>query len=590
MAEEKGPNHSLYKDPNVFDQKEMPLPNLLSLSDTLEEAFELWEGWKDRLFPLRIEAAEWDNGLIIKNSRYLYYNDPHHNEIERYFASIQESAFFYDRSTHWAPALWHSHILNLPNTPEDVILRQNWVKELVENEELFHAVESIFRELEVYKTDRASNHGEFDYHANLDPIAAKKILKQLSELASHNPNSEAIKSAIEWSDDVTSDSYFQHLVAEKRKINDPKILAFYSERYERRVWATLKEWVKLEHFCDVIPPSWESYEDTIWKGRRQKRITRYVLRADTSWDGHLDTIPFARVIQQINNINKLSSASLSVPLFLLLKQLKHLYLWALIYKDFEKRGLPVCFPEISNEEFDLSFEEFFPVWEVFKWKEKDELMPNSLSFTPQEKIVYIKWANSCGKSELFRSIHFANMLVNAGFPLPATAFKTWVVPSSKFILFQWNSQSGSQLESARSHVFRELKDVLPDSNLILDEVWDATNEPTAKEIWARFFPPLLEHGCRIFVTSHHDALDEVVRKLWWVALSPRQWAEWKKRYEIIRADWEIDYNAEATLDRLDITCKSVKSVLLRGKRSTSKRKNPEDRRRWGGFYDEEWIF
>jgi hypothetical protein len=567
---------SLWQDPkhNVFEERLMPLPNILSSSWSLEDVFELWE-WSDRLHPLAFDYT--GNSLTIQNTRYLYHNDPHYNEITSYFDRLKESPFYHDRYTqHKRSPLWYSHVLNLPNTPEDVRLRQEWVKELVENNDLFLAIEELFSKLEAYSTDEW-HWWESNYDAILNPIEAKKLLQKLLNLSSHNPTNQAFHNIIEWCREISEDSYFQHILKQKYRIDDYHVLSFYSQRYEQRVWATLKNGVKIEDFCDIIPASWESYTEWAWKWRNAKLVTRHVINEENPWDKDKDQIPHARSRQRVDHIKKLASASLSIPLFLLLTQLKHLYLWALMYKDFEKRGFPVCFPEVSDDEFDLSFTDLYPAGWVFKWKIVEELMPNTLAFEPDEKVIYVKWANSCWKSELFRSIHFVNMLINAWYPVPAKFLRSWVIPSSKFILFQWSRHSWSQLENAKHHVFQELEDVLPGSNVILDEVWDATNEPTAAKMWEIFIKALLDNWCRIFITSHHDALDPTVKKEWWVSLSPKQWAEWIERYKVIRSDWEVDYNAEETLNRLWITRTTVEEILWTEKRTSAKRKKPTDR-------------
>jgi len=138
---------------NIFEDRLMTLPNILSNVWKLEDVFELWE-WEDRLHPLTFGYS--GNDIVIQNTRYLYHNDPHYNEITAYFDRLKESPFYHDKYTqHKRSPLWYSHILNLPNTPEDVRLRQEWVKELIKNQDLFSAIEELFSNLEAYSTDRS---------------------------------------------------------------------------------------------------------------------------------------------------------------------------------------------------------------------------------------------------------------------------------------------------------------------------------------------------------------------------------------------------------------------------------------------------
>lgn len=580
-------NPWLYGGVNVFNDKNITLPNILTSSQSLEAALEIWE-WEDRFHPLKCDF----NGdtLTITNSRYLYHDDPHFNEISRYFEKLK-SPFSFNRSTQSIRSpLWYSHILNLPNTPEDVRKRQSGIRALIENTELFEAVEGMFSELQCYSSSQW-HYWEQDYEALMNPIKAKELLQKLQNIANISDNLGAFWDIWEWCQEISEDSYFQHILKERYKVSDHHILSFYSQRFGNRVWATLRPWVKIEDFCDIIPQSGESYTAIVGKWRNKKVVERRVIYAETFGDQHKDEIPFARVRQRIDNIKEMAAASLSIPLFLLLTQLKQLYLGALMHKDYEKRGFPVCFPEISDDPYEFSFEELYPIWWVQMFEDRDTLMPNSLTLSPEEKVVAVKWPNSCWKSELLRSIHILNRDVNAWFPIPAKHAIFWIVPSSKFILFQWNSHRRSQLENAKEHVFWELADVLYGSNVILDEVWDATNQPTAAEVWNRFIPPLLKHRCRIFITSHHDALDDIVKEVWWVLLQPKPWADWKERYKIVRAkENDINYNAWPTLDRIGLTRQAIQTLLPQGDRNQAKRNMPEDRSRNNYWGDDEIPF
>jgi hypothetical protein len=77
----------------------------------------------------------------------------------------------------------------------------------------------------------------------------------LLNLSSHNPTNQAFHNIIEWCREISEDSYFQHILKQKYRIDDYHVLSFYSQRYEQRVWATLKNGVKIEDFCDIIPAS-----------------------------------------------------------------------------------------------------------------------------------------------------------------------------------------------------------------------------------------------------------------------------------------------------------------------------------------------
>jgi DNA mismatch repair ATPase MutS len=202
---------------------------------------------------------------------------------------------------------------------------------------------------------------------------------------------------------------------------------------------------------------------------------------------------------------------------------------------------------------------------------------NSFEFNPESRIVQIEGPNKRGKSEAWRTLHLLNALANSGYPVPASSVTMGVVPNSHFISCKGRSgHGGSELERSIRGIEEQLQEVYNGDMVILDEFGDSTNAPTALEIAKRLLPQLIDRGCRVYVTSHHDALTSYISNgLKGISLMPNPAEKGIRRYELIPSDKEVDFKAEETLDDIGFTDKTVRKNLPNESRLSARRRDPE---------------
>ena len=211
----------------------------------------------------------------------------------------------------------------------------------------------------------------------------------------------------------------------------------------------------------------------------------------------------------------------------------------------------------------------------FRRKHK-KMAPISLKFDKNYKVVQIEGPNKRGKSEAWRTLHLYNALFNAGYPVPAKYAASSVVPASYFISCKGDrGYGGSELERSLNGIIENLKEVHDGDNVILDELGDATNASTAEELGRRLLPELVKRGCRVLVTSHHNALTDFIKKeMRGKSYMPDPKSKGINKYKIVPSSNKIDFKSEEVLDEIKFTSKKIRKTLPRKKILSRKRRDP----------------
>ena len=126
----------------VLDGSYAQPANLLCVDGSLAGALQMDERYGERFYPLVFRLDPFSNKPVIENYGYFYRGgDPEYDIIQSFYRGAEDSSVFRGDNTETTrpePALPYHHLLNLPNTPEDVRFRQLGVRELVENPALFN--------------------------------------------------------------------------------------------------------------------------------------------------------------------------------------------------------------------------------------------------------------------------------------------------------------------------------------------------------------------------------------------------------------------------------------------------------------------
>ena len=569
---------------NEIDSNHVRLGNALCASGDLEDALQIAENKERRYFPI----AAWEDpriGRILFNSQSIYQGSDVEYDVIRRFFDRGEKEFLRPVSNNHG--LVYHHLLNLPNTPEDVRFRQSGVRELVENEDLYEHIGKVLTSQEMYGfLEFYSDAKSIQYSCDMTPEKMAQFIGGLRDLGDFNPESGPFNVLQSWGELMSQDTLFNELVRDKRKVTDSRIIAIYTERFRDIRYGVLKPGVDTEEVFDFLDKSLDHY--TILKENKRgkmKEERRDVVKYERPYDGKLVDLAVGHARQRMDVLNKLSSEMMDIPAFLMMAQVRHLYQGAHMYKELEGRGYPVQFPDILDEKGYLDVKDMLPIRmvlsEIRNHSEikKLEMATNSFSYTPKHSVLQIEGPNKRGKSEAWRSLHLFNALANAGYPVPATYAKTSIVPASHFISCKGSSgRGGSELERSLGGVVKALKEVHDGDQVILDELGDASNAPTSLEIAKRLLPELTKRGCRVLATSHHHTLTSYIAdELKGLSFMPDPDGKGVMKYRLVPSSGEIDFKPQETLDGMGFTVKNVRKVMPSEPRLSPRRKDPGEK-------------
>ena len=165
-------------------------------------------------------------------------------------------------------------------------------------------------------------------------------------------------------------------------------------------------------------------------------------------------------------------------------------------------GEPACFPRAAvPRELRHSFRGLYDVCLSLKLDRR--VVGNDLD-ADDETFVVITGANQGGKSTFLRGIGLAQLMMQAGMFVPADSFTSNVCD---FVFTHYKREEDESMKSGK--LDEELKrmsqiadHITPDSLLLLNESFAATNEREGSEIARQIVCALLERRIKIFFVTH----------------------------------------------------------------------------------------
>ena len=530
--------------------------NLLCLEGTVQENLQLSKDYA----PLETKLESFN--LTIEHSYFLLKAGDQEYGLLESFLQSRESLVIGGE---------YFHLLNLPNTAADVIFRQEGVRELVSNHQLYHSVGEILKK----NPFSSHNHGEnYNPKGEVTPEQVKILVNNVQGLETYHPQSGPLQRLISWAEELNQDTFFQELFRQKRSIRDRRIFISASSRFGGTECYLLKPGVRVEEVFDRIDPVASAYE-YIKGRRREKTVHRSIVRYRSREDQELTDQVIGQMTAQVNVVNEISARMLGMPVFLTYLQLKHLYVGAYLHRELSER-YPMTFPEIQQEPYALDAKGILPVRLVLEstiphlsHRIKAPLVPNSFRFKEQE-VVQIEGPNNSGKSEAWRTLHWSNLLINSGYSLPATSVKSGIVANSHFISCKGSSAyGGSELGLSLRGIEERLREVAAGDQVILDELGDSANAPTALEFGKRIIPVLVSRGCRVLITTQHGALSDYIRENFnGLTLTP------DGAYQLKLSEGPVDFKPGEVLDQLGATSGRFEQLVSATPRSFARRKDP----------------
>ncbi|MBI4675445.1 MAG: DNA mismatch repair protein MutS [Chloroflexi bacterium] len=167
-----------------------------------------------------------------------------------------------------------------------------------------------------------------------------------------------------------------------------------------------------------------------------------------------------------------------------------------------QKGEPLCFPlPVSADERKHSFHGLYDVCLTLSMEPR---VVGNAANADAKQLVVITGANQGGKSTLLRGIGLAQLMMQCGMFVPAESFCAEVCDG---LFTHYKREEDATMESGKfDEELKRMSDIVdrltPNSMLLCNESFVATNEREGSEIARQIVSALLEQGTRIFFVTH----------------------------------------------------------------------------------------
>lgn len=173
-----------------------------------------------------------------------------------------------------------------------------------------------------------------------------------------------------------------------------------------------------------------------------------------------------------------------------------------LQEQLEKSGNPIAFPDpgaISDRRFSTC-----DLYDVSLALTMDKKVVGNDIKADSKTLVIITGANQGGKSTFLRSVGIAQLMMQAGMFVPATEFSANLCDGvfTHFRRKEDTSMRSGKLDEELSRMSSIVDQVKPNSLILFNESFAATNEREGSEIANQITSALLEHEVKIFFVSH----------------------------------------------------------------------------------------
>jgi DNA mismatch repair ATPase MutS len=177
-----------------------------------------------------------------------------------------------------------------------------------------------------------------------------------------------------------------------------------------------------------------------------------------------------------------------------------------LYDTLSKIEEPICFPVLSDScALKHSFKELYDISLALTIKRK--VVDNEID-ADGKGLVIITGANQGGKSTFIRSIGQAQLMLQCGMFVPAKAFSANI---SNGLFTHFKREEDKTMESGKldeelSRMSDIVDNIKPNSIMLFNESFAATNEREGSEIARQITSALLEKRIKIFFVTHQYEL------------------------------------------------------------------------------------
>lgn len=391
-------------------------------------------------------------------------------------------------------------LLGLGNTIETIIYRQNILKDCIKNQ-------TIIKELYDLSIEAiASGKNNYWYFSSKYPSTIlSRSINILQILLAHLKKLRWI--ADEYADRFSSEGLTRFFAMIERELPD---------EYFQRVQDHLKE-LKFRDGVLISAQLGQGNRGTNYVLRKTPAPERNWLKRIFSRRRHPYTFHLhprdengARALSELRNrgINLVANALAQstdhvLSFFSMLRTELAFYIGCLnLHEELSKKGEPVCFPRpLEADEHRQSFRGLYDVCLSLTLRQKT--VGNDLE-ADRKNLVIITGANQGGKSTFLRSIGLSQMMMQCGMFVPAESFAASVCDG---LFTHYTREEDAAMESGKldeelARMSEIIDNMTPNSMILFNESFAATNEREGSEIARQIICALLEKHIRIFFVTH----------------------------------------------------------------------------------------
>jgi len=172
-----------------------------------------------------------------------------------------------------------------------------------------------------------------------------------------------------------------------------------------------------------------------------------------------------------------------------------------LHDNLSARGMPLVFPD-PRPAGDRRHE-FSGLYDVCLALTKPGVIGNTVSDNGKS-LVIITGANQGGKSTFLRSIGLAQIMMQSGMFVGAESFRAETCPAlfTHFKREEDRTMKSGKFDEELARMSAITDHVVPNSILLLNESFAATNEREGSEIARQIVQALLERGMKVFYVTH----------------------------------------------------------------------------------------
>lgn len=139
----------------------------------------------------------------------------------------------------------------------------------------------------------------------------------------------------------------------------------------------------------------------------------------------------------------------------------------------------------------------------------EPVIPLDLELLPDELGLVITGPNAGGKSVAMKTIGLLQLMAQAGFPIPA--YPESCIPVIKGLYVDMGDDQSieddlSTFSSRLNWMKQTLRSIQEDALILIDEAGSGTDPEEGGALFQSFVEEVIQHRCRVIVTTHHGSL------------------------------------------------------------------------------------